>query len=530
MRSLPSITIQTNTLNNNIPVFRRVLESVKKQDYPHDKIEHIVFDKESTNGCDRLAKKYGCTVYRRSDPVGQEEVQTVGGFLIAKGELILILEADNILIGSDWLLKMVKPFVKEKKIVAAFSAYNTFEKGMSITTRYAALFGTPDPTAYYLKKSEKIRMDQKEYDKGIRIKETGDYYIVRFTKETLPAIGDNGHMFLRRAIRQVLDKPEDYTHTDAFARLLTKGYDTYGVVKNSIIHVARPDIVGFVKRRVQVKKFYYDGRRGRRAYLTYDPSSAKDRRNLMKYIFFSFTFIEPFYESMRGFIKIRDNAWFLHPVMCFFMVIAYGISEIEFYIKNLFRKILEFLKQKNSSWKVQIISPYLEDREHILDFGCGDLLFSQVLLKQLPRLKITGVDIIDVSIHPENMRFVLYEGKILPFADNSFDTVICIYTLHHCENAEKSLKECLRVAKKRVLIIESIPRTAIEKRIMKFIDWIVNAWKPTPIPLSYQFLTEKDWNRLSHKYQAKVIIRTIHHDLLLLVTVGKQSLIEISKR
>lgn len=529
MKDTPSITILTNTLNNSIPVFKRVLESVKKQDYPIDLIEHLVFDKGSSNGCDKLAKRYGCTVFRQSEPVGKEELRVAQGFLIAKGELILILESDNILIGSDWLLKMVKPFVEEKKVVAAFSAYNTFEKGMSLTTRYAALFGSPDPAVYYLKKTEKIRMDQKEYDKGIRIKETRDYYIVRFTRETLPAIGDNGHLFLKSAIRQVLRNPENYTHTDAFAKLLDKGYDTYGVVKNSIIHVARPDIGEFVRRRVQIKKFYYDARRGRRAYLTYNPSSAKDRSSLLKYIFFSLTFIEPLYESVRGFIKIRDNAWFLHPVMCFIMVIAYGISEIEFGLKNLLRNVFEFLKQKNSSWKVQLITSRLANGERILDFGCGDFLFSQKLSAGFSGIKITGVDIVDVPIHPGNMRFVLYDGKSLPFKDNSFDTVICIYSLHHCDNLELSLKECLRVAE-RLLIIESIPRSAIERRIMKFLDWILNVWKPQPVPLSYQFLSTQGWNSLFQKYQLDATFRNIHHGLLSFTPIGEQTLIEVLKR
>ncbi len=529
MKNIPSITILTNTLNNDIPVFQRALESVRIQDYPTDLIEHLVFDKGSSNGCDKLARQYSCIVYRRSEPVGQEEVRVSTGFLIAKGELILILESDNILIGSDWLLKMVKPFVEEREVVATFSAYNTFEKGMSLTTRYSALFGVPDPTVYYLKKTEKIRMDQKEYDKGILVKQTRDYYIVRFTKETLPTIGDNGHMFLKKAIRQVLKKPEEYTHTDAFAQLLEKGYDTYGVVKNSIIHVARPDIGGFVRRRVQVKKFYYDARRGRRAYLTYNPSSAKDRINLLKYIFFSLTFIEPLYESTRGFIKIRDKAWFLHPVMCFLMVIAYGISEIEFGSKNVWKNFFKFLKQKNSFWKVQLIASYLADGERILDFGCGDLLFSHALLAKLPSVKITGVDIVEPA-RPRNIRFVLYDGKVLPFKDNSFDTVIAVYAFHHCKNVEESLKECLRVAKHRVLIIESIPRAVVEKHIMKFLDWVLNAWKPQPIPLSYQFVTKKGWNRLFQKYQLHATVKNIHHGLLLFAPIGGQSLIEVLKR
>ena len=42
--SLPSISILTITFNPNPKVFRKVLESIKNQDYPKYLIEHIIVD------------------------------------------------------------------------------------------------------------------------------------------------------------------------------------------------------------------------------------------------------------------------------------------------------------------------------------------------------------------------------------------------------------------------------------------------------------------------------------------------------
>lgn len=337
-KNLPTITIQTGTFNSDLRLLTKVLESIKKQNYPRELIEHLVFDKGSTNGCQAIAKKYGCRVITRHDPPDRQQVSAAIAIQMAKGEIVLVIECDNILTSQDWLRKMVQPFLENKDVFCTFSWQNDYEKKMAAMTRYCALFGSPDPTLYYLKKTEKIRLDQKDYNKGEILEEKDDYYLVKFNQENLPTLGDNGHMFLKKAIIKVIRDPATYTHTDAFMELLAKGYDTFGVVKNSIIHVMNNSVIDSVKRRLEVKKLFYDARRGKRKYLVFNPRSGKDRRNLIKYIFFSLTLIVPFWESLRGYLKIRDKAWFLHPVMCFLVVIGYGWSEIQWRFKQVIKR------------------------------------------------------------------------------------------------------------------------------------------------------------------------------------------------
>lgn len=338
MKNLPLISIITPPWNSNLPLFERVLTEIKLQTYPKNLIEHIVMDAGSTNGTVELAIKYGCNVIVRSDLRIQELARAWVGIMKAKGELILILQSDNIITSKNWLKEMVLPFLENKKIVCTFSAYNSYEKDMNATTRYCALIGANDPTIYYLDKTEKIPMTQKYYNKGEILKETANYYIVRFNKNNLPTIGDNGHMFLKSAMEKVNKDQQKYVHPDAFFDMLELGYDTYGVVKNSIIHMITPNIKQFVKRRIQLKDTYYDGRRGKRKYLVFNWESSRDRYNLLKYIFSSLTFVYPLFESIRGYIKIRDTAWFLHPVICFLMVCAYSSSELRWQTKRFLKR------------------------------------------------------------------------------------------------------------------------------------------------------------------------------------------------
>lgn len=336
MKKNPTVSIYTGSLNPNLKIFKRVLEELKKQTY-REVIEHIIMDGGSTNGSIELAKKYGCKVDIRPHLKSLEQVRFSEGVKKAKGDLVLCLETDNIPTSKTWLAEMVQPFIDNKKVFCTFSAYNNYEKTMSATTRYGAFFGAADPTLYYLGKSDKIPLTQKKYDKGIIIKDTTGYWIVEFDKDSLPTMGDNGHMFRNSAMSKVNKDPNLYVHPDAFVDMLKLGYNTCGVVKNSVIHIIPPNILNYAKRRFQVKRNFYDERRGKRKYLVFSWHSPRDRRNLIKFAIFSLTFVVPLFESIKGYIKIHDRAWFLHPILSFMMFFSYGFSEIVWLKNKLFR-------------------------------------------------------------------------------------------------------------------------------------------------------------------------------------------------
>ncbi len=170
------------------------------------------------------------------------------------------------------------------------------------------------------------------------------------------------------------------------------------------------------------------------------------------------------------------------------------------------------LKEKNSNSKIQLLSQMFSKNESVLDFGCGDLSMAKGLKKAKPKLSITGVDVIKQNNASKNISYVQYDGRKLPFANNSFDTVIAFYVFHHCPSAEKSFKECARVAKKRIIVVESVARHPFELPFMCVVDWMYNIWKPEPMPLTYQFLSQKKWEAIfeqsmvSVQTQKKIII------------------------
>lgn len=69
---------------------------------------------------------------------------------------------------------------------------------------------------------------------------------------------------------------------------------------------------------------YHGNLNKKRRHLTFDPKSRSDVFRLFLFLIFSLTLIEPLAESIRGFIKKRDIAWFLHPIICLGIMLVYS--------------------------------------------------------------------------------------------------------------------------------------------------------------------------------------------------------------
>lgn len=166
------------------------------------------------------------------------------------------------------------------------------------------------------------------------------------------------------------------------------------------------------------------------------------------------------------------------------------------------KKLYQRIKDRNSIWKFKILQPYLYDKEKILDFGCGDMGLTRQIALHFREVYITGADVIPLKKTKNNrVSFVQYDGRKLPFADSSFDTVIAFYVLHHCGNPLEAISECVRVSKKRILIVESIPHNKLELPFMRFIDWFFNILKFDNTPLPYKFYTLIDWNKIFQRFK-----------------------------
>jgi 2-polyprenyl-3-methyl-5-hydroxy-6-metoxy-1,4-benzoquinol methylase len=125
-------------------------------------------------------------------------------------------------------------------------------------------------------------------------------------------------------------------------------------------------------------------------------------------------------------------------------------------------------------WRVQEklaeIGSYLDLADRVLDVGAGNCILCQELGRR--GHDVTPVDVTNLSFVDEIVP-VAYDGKTLPFADDSFDVALVITVLHHAPDPDAVLAEVSRVAR-RIIVIEEIYENSFEKYLTYAIDSLFN--------------------------------------------------------
>lgn len=117
----------------------------------------------------------------------------------------------------------------------------------------------------------------------------------------------------------------------------------------------------------------------------------------------------------------------------------------------------------------------LNSKSQILDVGCGKGFLLHDFRELIPGITVAGIDISEYAIQnamDDVKPFVsIGNAKKIPFADNNFDLVIAINTIHNLplEECFEALKEIERVSSKHKFIIVDAWRTEEERQNM--IKW-----------------------------------------------------------
>ena len=150
----------------------------------------------------------------------------------------------------------------------------------------------------------------------------------------------------------------------------------------------------------------------------------------------------------------------------------------------------------NPKYWTQVVSDIIEyynlkDGSRVLDVGCGKGFMLYDLLRANPKIEVQGIDISSYAIEnclSEVKNYVTVgNAKQLNFADNSFDLVISINTLHNLklEECKKAFKEVSRVSKNHSFIIVDAYRNSEEKNRME-------SWNLTALT----YMSTEEWKLL----------------------------------
>lgn len=99
------------------------------------------------------------------------------------------------------------------------------------------------------------------------------------------------------------------------------------------------------------------------------------------------------------------------------------------------------------------LSRFIDPQDTVLDCGCGHMMVARSVRERIG-IEIMGIDVI--NLNHTDLELCIYDGRRLPFADNSFDVAYLAFVLHHTLNPRQVIGECLRVARRSVIVLEDV--------------------------------------------------------------------------
>lgn len=263
-----------------------------------------------------------------------QEARRLLGFKRARYDIVCSLDSDNYIEDRDWLRKLYLPFDVEADIVGSFTLHYKYDKEQSLFNRYVGLFGVLDSVVPYLKKNDRQKITEKSWPyKEQIVKINKKYTVLSFNDANFPTLGCNGFMVRKKFIKPTLYKPEEFFHTDFLYDLLYDGKTKYAVINTTVTHDTAASVGKLMRKRIDYMSLHHLVLFKKRRYKVFDPSSKQDIVNIIKFAFFTITLIEPLSQSVKGYMKVKDVAWFFHPISCWIFLISYSYTTLKSFIK-----------------------------------------------------------------------------------------------------------------------------------------------------------------------------------------------------
>lgn len=150
---------------------------------------------------------------------------------------------------------------------------------------------------------------------------------------------------------------------------------------------------------------------------------------------------------------------------------------------------------------VSRITPHLRSGDHVLDVGCGGGTLGAALMEAADGVTVDGLERFKRGGEP--IEVLEYDGGPIPLNDDSYDVVILADVLHHEEDPDSLLAECVRVGSRLVIIKDHRIAGPASWARVSFMDWAANA--PYGVKCLYRYNTLKEWRRVPEVHEVRIV-------------------------
>jgi len=305
-KTFPQIDIIIPTLNSG-KILNKCLKSIKKQNYPATNIHLYIADGGSTDNTLKIAKKYHAHILKNT--LKTAEAGKALGLKKSISEIISFIDSDNILPHKNWLNQMILPLINDPKIIGSEPIAFTYRKNAGFIERYSALIGANDPYAYFNGNYDRYSyLSDKWTNLNIITEDFKSYLKLKIEDcRLIPTIGANGTIFKKSFLLKFF-KGDYLFDIDILAMAPKPLY--FAKVKTGIIHTyCESSIYKFIKKQQRRLTDYYTFKE----YRQYQWSVSN---NIIPFTLYSLLILPTLYDSLKGYLKKPDIAWFFHPIAC----------------------------------------------------------------------------------------------------------------------------------------------------------------------------------------------------------------------
>jgi len=317
------LSIVIPTLNSQ-STLGACLDAIRAQTLPRSAYEIVIADAGSSDSTLDIARAREVEVIT-SNPLRTGEAGKTAGIKAAHGDVIALIDSDNILPDPDWLTRMLAPLA-DPAIIASEPLEYTCRREDPALTRYFALLGMNDPICLFTGNYDRIcAVTGRWTDLKVPTEDRGDYLKLNLGNSALPTIGANGFVFRRTLLEGSHWDPYLFDIDILWERIRRDGHVFVAKVKTGIVHLYCARLADFRrKQRRRIRDFlYFSGTKGR----SY-PWDRQKRTGIILFALATATMLPLVWQTLRGCLRRPDRAWLYHIPVCWTTLAVYGWSTL----------------------------------------------------------------------------------------------------------------------------------------------------------------------------------------------------------
>jgi len=310
------------TLNSS-KTLEACLVSIFQQNIHRSAYEVIIADAGSTDETRSIARRLGVDKIVEN-PLRTGEAGKTAGIKASSGEIIALIDSDNILPDASWLAKMLTPFADSEILATEPLEYTVRPQDPSLT-RYFALLGMNDPICLFTGNYDRYSaITGKWTNLPVQQEDKGDYLKLTLKEEALPTIGANGFVFRRELLNQANWDPY-FFDIDILHQALTHGSLHVAKVKTGIVHLYCARLSDFArKQQRRIRDFLFFAQEKQRTY----PWDKQKKAGILKFILATTLIFPLVIQALIGSARKPDIAWCYHLPVCWITLLVYGIGTL----------------------------------------------------------------------------------------------------------------------------------------------------------------------------------------------------------